>query len=218
MTESGYPRVTKRWKRGTPMDSAEVIYEGTAKDMSVSSFHDDSHGLNEIMFRETWPSTNDELYVLDSNAKLIKVDVPNTANKSVARGTLAIELREDWDLGDQVYKAGSLLFTKLDDFLVGKGKLQVVFEPTPTTALSSFGFTKDFAVLNVLEDVKNRLFVLKPTESGWKKEPMVGAPSFGTVGITPIDADESNDYFMTTTDYLTPTTLSMGTSARPQAS
>ncbi|MFN9912641.1 MAG: prolyl oligopeptidase family serine peptidase, partial [Pirellulaceae bacterium] len=30
------------------------------------------------------------------------------------------------------------------------------------------------------------------------------------VNVVPVDPDESNDYFMTSTDYLTPTTLSMG--------
>jgi prolyl oligopeptidase len=39
----------------------------------------------------------------------------------------------------------------------------------------------------------------------------VGAPAFGTVAVTAVDPDDSNDYFMTSTDYLTPTTLSIGT-------
>jgi len=211
MTDSGYPRIAKRWKRGTPIETAEIIYEGKQQDMSVMAMHDDSPGFERNYVSRNIAFYNDELYVLDANAKLIKVDVPNTANKSVSRGTLAIELRDDWDWGDKVYKAGSLLFTKFDDFLAGTGKLEVVFEPSPTTALSSFGFTKDFAILNILEDVKNRIFVLKPTDKGWQREPMVGAPAFGTVNVSAIDSDESNDYFMTTTDYLTPTTLAMGT-------
>ena len=65
--------------------------------------------------------------------------------------------------------------------------------------------------INVLEDVKNRIYVLKSTDKGWSKEPLRGAPSFGTVNVTAVDSDESNDFFMTATDYLNPTTLSMGT-------
>jgi prolyl oligopeptidase len=188
-----------------------LIYEGEQTDMLVAAFHDDSPGFERNYVQRNVKFYNDELFVLDENSKLVKIDAPNTANKSVARGTLAIELREDWNRGDKVYKAGSLLFTKLDDFLVGKETIQVVFEPTPTTALASFGFTKDFAILNVLEDVKNKVTVLRSTPQGWKSEPMVGAPAFGTVSVSPVDPDESNDYFMTVTDYLTPTTLSMGT-------
>jgi prolyl oligopeptidase len=211
MTDSGYARIVKRWKRGTPLASAEVIYEGEQTDMLVAAFHDDSPGFERNYVQRNVKFYNDELFVLDENSKLVKIDVPNTASKSVSRGTLAIELREDWNRGDKVYKAGSLLFTKLDDFLVGKETIEVVFEPTPTTALASFGFTKDYAILNVLEDVKNKVTVLRATSQGWKSEPMVGAPAFGTVSVSPVDPDESNDYFMTVTDYLTPTTLSMGT-------
>jgi prolyl oligopeptidase len=151
------------------------------------------------------------LYLLDSNNKLIKIEAPNSANKSIFHDYLAFELREPWTLGDKTYTAGSLLMTKLDDFLKGDRNLEVVFEPSDTTALSSFGFTKDYAFINVLEDVKNRIYVLNPTQEGWKRELLKGAPSFGTVNITAVDSDESNDYFMTSTDYLNPTTLSMGT-------
>ncbi|MCU0713569.1 MAG: S9 family peptidase, partial [Pirellula sp.] len=191
MTDSGYARIVKRWKRGTPLSAAEVIYEGEQTDMLVAAFHDDSPGFERNYVQRNVKFYNDELFVLDENSKLVKIDAPNTASKSVSRGTLAIELREDWNRGDKVYKAGSLLFTKLDDFLVGKETIQVVFEPTPTTALASFGFTKDFAILNVLEDVKNKVTVLRATPQGWKSEPMVGAPAFGTVSVSPVDPDES---------------------------
>ena len=86
----------------------------------------------------------------------------------------------------------------------------MVYEPTDKTALAGFGFTKDYLYLNVLEDVKNRVYVCRLGDPQWKREPLVGAPAFGTVSLGAVDADESNDYFMTTTDYLTPTTLSMG--------
>ena len=211
MTESGYPRVAKKWKRGTSLESAELIYEGKPDDMSIGAMHDDSPGFERNMVSRTLAFYNDELYLLDANNKLIKIDAPNSANKSIFHDYLAFELREPWTLGDKTYTAGSLLMTKLDDFLKGDRNLEVVFEPSDTTALSSFGFTKDYAFINVLEDVKNRIYVLKPTQEGWKRELLKGAPSFGTVNITAVDSDESNDYFMTSTDYLNPTTLSMGT-------
>ena len=211
MTESGYPRVAKKWKRGTSLESAELIYEGKPDDMSIGAMHDDSPGFERNMVSRTLAFYNDELYLLDSNNKLVKIDAPNSANKSIFHDYLAFELREPWTLGDKTYTAGSLLMTKLDDFLKGDRNLEVVFEPSDTTALSSFGFTKDYAFINVLEDVKNRIYVLKPTQEGWERELLKGAPSFGTVNITAVDSDESNDYFMTSTDYLNPTTLSMGT-------
>ena len=35
LTTSGYPRITKLWKRGTPLKSAETLLEGKTEDMGV---------------------------------------------------------------------------------------------------------------------------------------------------------------------------------------
>ncbi len=51
MTSSGYPRMAKRWRRGTPMASAETIYEGQDVDMAVSAIHDDSPGFERKIGR-----------------------------------------------------------------------------------------------------------------------------------------------------------------------
>jgi prolyl oligopeptidase len=211
MTDSGYPRIAKLWKRGTPMESATTIYEGKSTDMSVAAVHDDSPGFERNFVSRNIAFYNDELYWLNDAQKLVKIDVPNTANKSVNRKWMAVELREPWTVGNQTYAAGSLLAIKFDDFMKGSRQFDIVFAPTETTALSSFGFTKDHLFINVLEDVKNRISVLTATDEGWQREPLKGAPAFGTVNITAVDSDESNDYFMTSTDYLTPTTLSLGT-------
>jgi prolyl oligopeptidase len=210
MTESGYPRIAKRWKRGTPFESAQVIYEGKPSDMSVAAIHDDSPGFERNMLSRNLAFYNDELYVLDAQDKLIKIDAPNSASKTIFQQYVAFELRDPWTVGGKTYPAGALLMSKLDSFLQGDRNLEMVFEPSDTTALSSFGFTKDYAFINILEDVKNRIYVLKPTKEGWQRELLKGAPSFGTVNISAVDSDESNDYFMTTTDYLNPTTLALG--------
>lgn len=211
MTDSGYPRIAKIWTRGKPMEEAVTVYEGTATDMSIGAAHDDSPGFERDFVTRNIAFYNDELYWLKDRKDLVKIDVPNTANKSVFHQYLLVELREPWTIGDNKYAAGSLLVTKFDDFMAGKRSFDTLFAPTDTTALSSFGFTKDAMFINVLEDVKNRIYVLKSTDKGWSKEPLRGAPSFGTVNVTAVDSDESNDFFMTATDYLNPTTLSMGT-------
>ncbi len=215
MTTSGYPRVAKRWQRGTPMSSAEPIYEGQSVDMAISAIHDDSPGFERNFISRAIAFYNDELYFLPNEGSPIKIDAPNSSNKSVFHEYLAIELRDSWDVGGKSYKAGSLLMTRFDSFLAGERKFDVVFEPTETTALSSFGFTKSHVFINVLEDVKNRLYVLAPSENGWKREPLVGAPAFGTVNVLAVDSDESDAYFMTTTDYLNPTALLIGEIGTP---
>jgi prolyl oligopeptidase len=210
MTDSGYPRLAKLWKRGTSLSDAEPVFEGQQTDMSVMAFHDDSPGFERDFAMRNIAFYNNELFHIDAQNKLVKIDAPNSANKRVVFEYIAFELREPWTVGGQTYPAGALLIGKFDEFMKGSRKFDVLFTPTENSALAGYGFTKDYLYLNILEDVKNRVYVLKLRQSEWKREPLFGAPQFGTVGVSAIDADESNEFFMTSTDYLTPTTLYWG--------
>src|SRR5690606_16943312 len=44
LTQSGYPRIVKEWRRGQPLAGAAVIYEGQASDVSVSAGRSWDHG------------------------------------------------------------------------------------------------------------------------------------------------------------------------------
>lgn len=211
MTDSGYPRIAKTWKRGTPLSEATTVFEGQASDISVGAFRDDTPGYErDFVYRGLTFYTN-ELYLRGADGKLTKFDLPDGAQKGVFREWLSVELRQPWSVAGKDYAAGSLLAIKVDDFLAGGRDFDVLFAPTENTSLASAGATKDFFFINVLEDVKNRIYVLTPGEDGWKKAPLAGAPQFGTVSISAVDPEESNDYFMTVADYLTPTSLMMGT-------
>ncbi len=209
MTTSGYPRVVKRWKRGTPMSAATPVYEGTPQDMYIAAMHDDTPGFERDFVSRTIAFYNNELFLLSADGKLAKIDAPNSAEKGVRREWLTLELREPWTVGGKTYAAGSLLATKFDDFMAGKREFDVLFAPTDSTSLAGAAWTRNHVVLNVLDDVKNRLQVLTHGKDGWTRSDFVGAPAFGTIGVGAVDPDESDAVWMTVTDYLTPTTLSL---------
>ncbi len=218
MTPSGYPRIVKEWKRGTPLSAATVVYEGTNEDMYIAAYHDSTPGFERDFVSRTIAFYNDELYLRGSDGKLTKIDAPNSANKSVHREWLTLELREPWTTSltsSRIYVAGSLLAIRLDDFLAGKRNFEVLFEPTEKTSLASFAWTRNRLVLNVLDDVKNKLSVLTPSAANWKKSEFAGAPALGTIGVDAVDSDESDSVWMTVTDYLTPTTLMLAEAGGP---
>lgn len=208
-TSSGYPRIVKEWKRGTPLESASVVYEGGPDDMYISANRDLTPGYERDFVSRTLAFYNDELYLRSADGSLAKIDVPNSAQKSVVREWLALELREPWEVGGKTYKAGSLIATRFDDFMAGKRDFDVLFEPSDTTSLAGVTLTRNHVVLNVLDDVKNRLSVLTPANGEWKRSAFVGAPSFGTLSVSAVDSDESDAVWLYATDYLTPTTLSL---------
>ncbi|RZA29795.1 MAG: S9 family peptidase, partial [Lysobacteraceae bacterium] len=63
MTPSGYPRIVKQWKRGTPMSAATVVYEGQPQDMYIGAGHDDTPGYERDFVIRTLAFYNDEMYL-----------------------------------------------------------------------------------------------------------------------------------------------------------
>ncbi len=210
MTSSGYPRMVKLWQRGTPMASAKVLYEGTDADMYIAAYRDHSVGFERDFVSRTIAFYNDELYQIRSDGSLTKIDVPNSAQKSVHNQYLMLELRAPWTVAGTTHPAGALLAIEFDAFMAGSRAFTPVFSPAENTALAGYSWTKNFLLLNVMEDVKNRIRVLDPAKN-WQATALTGTPAFGTLSVWAVDAETSDAYFMNVTDYLTPTTLMLGT-------
>ncbi|MGO3127288.1 MAG: prolyl oligopeptidase family serine peptidase [Luteimonas sp.] len=207
LTSSGYPRIVKQLARGQSMDQATLVYEGQPDDMYIAAMHDDTPGFERDYVSRTLAFYNDELYLRGADGQLTRIDAPNSANKSVHHDWLMLELREAWEVGGRTYPAGSLLAANFDAFMGGDRAFDVLFEPSETTSLAGATWTKNHLVLNVLEDVKNKLTVLTPGADGWARSALTGVPELGTVAVSAVDSDESDAVWMTVTDYLTPSTL-----------
>jgi prolyl oligopeptidase len=210
MTASGYPRIAKIWKRGTPLDAAETIFEGRPEDMAVAAFRDHTEGFERDFVYRAVTFYTSELF-LRRDGELVRIDKPDSANASVHRDLLLVELRDDWAVGGRTYPAGALLSADFERFLAGERRLDVLFEPTERKSLAGFSPTRCHVLVNELDEVKNRVYVLSRREGTWTREPLPGMPELGTVTASAVDEDESDDYFMTATDFLAPTSLSLGT-------
>lgn len=210
LTNSGYPRVAKIWKRGTPISAAKTVFEGKETDVSCTAYHDSTKGFERDFLQRSPSFFTSETYLLHKDGSQKKIDVPEDAEISVNREWLMIKPRTQWAAGGKTYAAGSLLAVRFDDYLAGKREITVVFEPTATTSLDEYNWTRHYLILNVLDDVKNRLYLLTPQKGPWKREAFAGAPAIGTVSAAGVDPDESDDYFMQVTDFLTPPTLYYG--------
>jgi prolyl oligopeptidase len=209
MTESGYPRIAKAWKRGTPLAEAEAVFEGKADDVSVGASRDHTKGFERDFVSRAITFYTNELF-LRRDGKLVRIDKPDSAEASVHRELLLLQLRDAWTVGGKTYPAGALLATDLEGFLKGERSLDVLFEPTERKSLAGFSPTRNHVLLNELDNVKNRVYVLTRRDGAWAREALPGMPEFGTATASAVDDEESNDYFMTVTDYLTPTSLFLG--------
>jgi prolyl oligopeptidase len=210
MTTSGYPRIAKVWKRGTPLSAAETVYEAKADDMSAYAMRDHTKGFERDFVLRMITFYTNEMF-LRRDGTLLKIEKPDSASASVHRDLLFLELRDDWTVGGKTYPAGALLTTDFEGFLKGERRFDVLFEPTERKSLAGFSPTLGHVLVNELDNVKNRLYVLTRKNGAWTREPLPGLPDLGTVSASAVDDEESDDYFLTVTDYLTPTSLSLGT-------
>jgi prolyl oligopeptidase len=209
MTTSGYPRQVKEWERGAPLSGATVVYEGKEADVSAFGWRDHSEGYVRDVFGRSPTFFSNELY-LRKGKKLVRIDKPDDANAGMWRDWLIIELRSAWEVDGTTWPAGALLATDLDDFIKGKREIAMLFTPTERTALSGWTATKSHLVVTTLDNVRSRLTVHTPGKGGWTAEPLAGVPEFGTVSVSAVDPDHDDRYFLTVTDFLTPTGLYLG--------
>ena len=181
LTESGYPRIVKRWRRGTPLADAETIFEGARTDVSA--------GFERTFVARSIDFWNSERYEL-RGSELIPIDVPTDASSvSIHREWLLIELRTDWSVGANSYRAGSLLAANYDEFMAGAREFQIIFEPDEHTCLHQYAWTRDRLLLVALADVASRVEIVTP--GSWRREPILGIPAATNTVI--VAADDTGD-------------------------
>ena len=132
---------------------------------------------------------------------------------------LTLQLRDPWTVGGKTYAAGALLATSFDDFMAGKRDVRrAVRADRAHLAGRAITWTRHHLVLNVLDDVKNRLSVLTPGDGRLEaRAPSSARRRSARSACRAVDADDSDAVWLTATDYLTPTTLALAERRRDGA-
>ncbi|WP_027943158.1 prolyl oligopeptidase family serine peptidase [Amycolatopsis taiwanensis] len=209
LTASGYPRVIKQWRRGTPLSEATTVYEGKPDDVSVYAYHDPTPGYERDFVGRSMDFYRSEEF-LRTPDRLVRIDVPEDAPTSVHREWLLIRTRSPWTVAGTEYPAGTLLAANFDAYLAGERDLTVLFEPDDRTSLESYTWTLDHLLLTTLSDVRTELHVLTPGEDGWRREPLAGVPAMSTGDVVDTDPYDSNEYMLDTSGFTEPSTLVYG--------
>jgi prolyl oligopeptidase len=206
LTTSGYPRQVKEWKRGTPLDSARLVYEASVSDVGVdtATIFDKGYPARDIIRRHKTFFT--EEYFLRQRGTLLPIEVPEDATVSVARQWLFVRLRSDWRVGTRNYPQGALLATELKRFIQGERSFDVLFEPSERRSLASFTVTKNFVLVEELDNVRGRVAELGYRNGQWTRR-QVDLPDFGDITVSAVDRNDSDAYWTTMTGFLTPSSL-----------
>ncbi len=205
LTKSGYPRFAKMWKRGTPIESATTVFEGTVDDVSASAYSIHTPEGRYDMVNETPEFFRGTNYIIRDD-KLVKLDIPEDADlRGVFKKQLLLSLRSDWTVGGKTYPQDALLAIGVDDFLGGGRDFSMLFTPEERVALSSVQNTKNYLLVTTLDNVKSRLYRYTLDGKTWKHEE-IKLPGLGSAGIAGA-SDEDDVFYVTYTDFLTPSSL-----------
>ena len=215
MTDSGYPRIVKRWKRGTPLADALTVFEGQKQDVAAGVSIDRTPGFERTLFVRSMDFYHQQTFLLQGE-KLTLLDVPSDSSLSFMRDTLLLHLRSDLKVGEQTFLAGSLLHADAAGYLRGERKLRPLFTPTATRSLAGYTTTRDHVIVNVLDNVASKLeqWLKRGGEFSFSE---IKAPFPGTLGVSSLhdelikDDALANRYLLTYTDFLTPDSLFLAT-------
>jgi len=212
LTHSGYPRIVKEWRRYSLLEEARTVFEGQTEDVSVSAevAHDHGRMYEFIRHRKTF-FTNE--VCIRRGDEWVRIDKPDDARVDTFGDQILLRLRSDWTIGGRMYPAGALLAADFEAYLRGDRKLTVVFEPTERKCLADTSATKNYLIINELDNVRNKLYLLRDAAGQWTREPLDTA-ALGSIHAQGIDSEESDDYFLTVTDFLTPSGLYFGTAGQ----
>jgi prolyl oligopeptidase len=205
MTESGYPRIVKLWKRGTPLEEATTVFEGREQDVYIGAYRTwDGDTYYDIVFQATSFYTRN--YFLFRNDTLVALDVPEDAElRGITDGQLLVELKSDWAHGERRYAQGALIAAAVDDFLDGEPVFETLFAPGPRSAIAQVVSTRNTVLVNTLDKVVSQVLRFHHDGSGWHREELK-VPSMGAINIVSTE-DSSDRFYYNYTGFLTPSSL-----------
>jgi len=161
LTTSGFPRQARKWKRGTPLAEAPVVFEGKRRDVSAGADYDQLEKLHlasrAVTFFETLQYWLDE-----TTGEWQQYDVPLHAELEHWNGWLFVTPREEYAVGKTTQRAGSLLVIRRDAFLDGARDFTVLFTPSGRNVLADIDFTKHWLIVSHMDDGSPRVELLAP--------------------------------------------------------
>lgn len=213
-TSSGYAKQARLWRRGTDLTEAVVVFDAEETDTLVAASHDSTPGWQRdwvIRLRAFYNSETILVRGIDGapeDIELVPVDVPDDLDVTAHRDLMYFVPRNDWQVGEDTYPAGSLIVGNAEQFLAGDtSSLRTLFVPTSSTSLAGLTVTKNTLVVTVLEDVVHRLEIhTRDGDGSWISRDLYPEMT-GEISVAAVDAEESDELWLTVTDFLTPTTL-----------
>ncbi len=216
LTQSGYARIVKLWKRGQPIAAAQTVFEGDVKDVLASSATSSTSAgefaliVRAVSFFET------EYRLVRDDGAAAQLPLPLGADvKGMTGGWLLATLRQPWEAvpgaasPHQVRKTfpkGALIAFDLAAF--ARGQMPAVlplYAPGPRQSIESVATGRDAVYVAIYDNVVGSVHVFRPGKDGWAGKKLA-LPGNGSADIASVN-DYGPEAMFSFNNYLTPPTL-----------
>ncbi|MEL7481425.1 MAG: prolyl oligopeptidase family serine peptidase [Pseudomonadota bacterium] len=209
LTESGYPSVVKRWRRGKPLAEATTIVTGDKTDVGVWPITlelEDGSVVQGAVEAETF-FTSTYHVVVDGEPLILPIPLKSTP-QDVYAGRLMVALQEDWSPAEgQNFKSGDLVSFDINAFLaeLTLPEVDLVFRPSARQSFEGVSVAGDTALISINDNVVGKVLKLSRSDAGWETAP-IELPGTGQAGLAFADR-RSTMAFINYEGFLTPDTL-----------
>ncbi|MCH8559911.1 prolyl oligopeptidase family serine peptidase [Nesterenkonia sp. DZ6] len=212
VTSSGYPRVARRWHRGTPLADAQAVLSVETDHMTAVAGFDSTPGFERHFGVRLLGFYDRETYLIDPSAQdaMTLIEVPTDVSVGFHRDLIVLRPRTDFTHHGVAYRGGSLIVGDAEQFIAGEPELRVLFEPTESAALLGVTVTRETILVTIMEDVIHRVEAHWREAGRWRASAVFGE-LHGSLGVAAVDEEESEEVWVTSNDWVTPTSLYRGT-------
>ena len=203
-TRSGYPRIVKSWKRGTPWSAAAVVTQGIPEDIGISPFAVMDRDTRYVGIDRSTGFYTDKRSILAPDGRWVELPIPETATfETIHDGQVIVSLIDP--LGG--FQPGSVVAFDVAAILAGrKPQPTLVMAPSASQSIEEVGATDHVLWIKALDDVSGKLFALRRQANGSWSRGAVAMPGNSTIHIAG-GADKQDILFTTVETMLEPTTL-----------
>lgn len=212
LTESGYPFVVKKWKRGAPVEQAVEVYRGTATDVAAGAgmLRDEEGKVQAVLFTRS-PSFFEAEYYIEAQGGPKRLPFPlKSSLQGLVKKQVVITVEDDWTWQGKTYAKGSLLSFSLEALKAdpANAKATLVFAPGPRESIEQVSSTRNRLLVAVYENVKGGLYAFDFNGKAWSRQKLK-LPENASIGVVST-RDEDDKVFVTVAGFIDPDALYYG--------
>ena len=196
LTESGYPYIVRRIKRGQTIETATEVFRGKKSDGGYGVtpvVMVDGAGHRATLIERPLTTFEFEEYLV-RDAGIAKLAIPRKVRiEAMVAGKLIMVIEEDWMSESGKVSQGSVVAVDLQEAGQNPNVIKpvVVYAPGPRESVGGIAATRDALVMTTLDNVRGRAFIYHVAADGTWSRRQLDVPDNVSVNIA--DADLHGD-------------------------